>query len=172
MRTGIHYFNAIETYGWPYMVRLTSTAYVGQMRGVHIYDCTVPEINCVIKITQQVFLMPRKYVRNCKPAAHQCQVGYYIRIKYVSEMGLVTKALSLQWHNNGRDCASNHQRLDCLHNRLFMRRSNKNKAPRQWPLWGEFTGNAENVSISWRHRGCCNNNWSLTLGRGCINIFG
>ena len=35
------------------------------------------------------------------------------------------------------------------------------KAPRHWPLWGEFTGelpsqmssNAENVSIWWRHHG-------------------
>ena len=37
------------------------------------------------------------------------------------------------------------------------------KAPRHWPLWGEFTGDwwfpaqraskAENVSIWWRHRG-------------------
>ena len=25
------------------------------------------------------------------------------------------------------------------------------KAPRHWPLWGEFTSNAENVSIWWCH---------------------
>ena len=25
------------------------------------------------------------------------------------------------------------------------------EAPRHWPLWGEFTSNAENVSIWWRH---------------------
>ena len=25
------------------------------------------------------------------------------------------------------------------------------KAPSHWPLWGEYTGDAENVSIWWRH---------------------
>ena len=41
----------------------------------------------------------------------------------------------------GRDCPSNHQRHDCLLNRLFRRRSKKaSKAPRHWPLCGEFTG--------------------------------
>ena len=31
----------------------------------------------------------------------------------------------LQWRHNGRDCISNHQPRDCLHNRLFRRRSKK-----------------------------------------------
>ena len=37
---------------------------------------------------------------------------------------------SLQWHHNGRDGVSNHQRLDCLLKRLFMCRSKKTSKPR------------------------------------------
>ena len=48
---------------------------------------------------------------------------------------------ALQWRHNDRYGVSNHQAHDCLLNRLFRRRSKKNiKAPRHWPLWGEFTG--------------------------------
>ena len=68
----------------------------------------------------------------------------------------------LHWRHNGRDSVSNHQPHGCLLTRLFRRRSKKNiKAPRHWPLCGEFTGTgefpaqmasyAENVSNWWRH---------------------
>ena len=67
---------------------------------------------------------------------------------------------SLQWRHYGYDSVSNHQRHDCLLNRLFTQ-IKKIKAPRHWPLYGEFTGtgefpaqmasNADNVSIWWRH---------------------
>ena len=33
--------------------------------------------------------------------------------------------LALQWRHNGRDCVSNHQRIDCLFTRLFRHRSKK-----------------------------------------------
>ena len=63
----------------------------------------------------------------------------------------------------------------CLLNRLLRRRPKKNiKAPRHWPLWGEFTGtgelpaqkasNAENISIWWRHHG-------LSV-MGSLNVLG
>ena len=45
----------------------------------------------------------------------------------------------LQWRHNEHDGVSNHQPHDCLLNRLFRRRSQKIKAPRRWPLCGEFT---------------------------------
>ena len=49
---------------------------------------------------------------------------------------------TLQWRHNGCDGVSNHQPHHCLLNRLFRRRSKKKiKAPRHWPLWGEFTDN-------------------------------
>ena len=48
---------------------------------------------------------------------------------------------TLQRRHNGRDGILNHLRLDCLLNRLFMRRSKKNiKALRHWALWGESAG--------------------------------
>ena len=47
--------------------------------------------------------------------------------------------ISLQRRYNGRDGFSNHRALDCLLNRLSKHSSNI-KAPRHWPLWGEFTG--------------------------------
>ena len=48
---------------------------------------------------------------------------------------------SLRWRHNERDSVSNHQPHDCLLNRIFRRRSKEIiKAPRHWPLCGEFTG--------------------------------
>ena len=71
---------------------------------------------------------------------------------------------ALLWRHNEHDSVSNHQPRGCLLERLFRRRSKKtSKAPRHWPLCGEFTGTgefpaqrasyAENVSIWWRHHG-------------------
>ena len=70
------------------------------------------------------------------------------------------KAMSLQWRHNKHDYVSNHRRVDCFFNRLFMRRSQK--TPKLFvnglcvgysPVTGEFPAqsNAENVSIWWRH---------------------
>ena len=47
---------------------------------------------------------------------------------------------TLQWHHNGFDGISNHQRLDCLLNCLFRQIKEKIKALRHWPLCEEFTG--------------------------------
>ena len=47
------------------------------------------------------------------------------------------------------DGVSNHQPHDCLLKRLFRRRSKKKiKAPRHWPLCGEFTGDRKHVPCS------------------------
>ena len=61
----------------------------------------------------------------------------------------------LQWRHNGSDGVSNHQRLDCLLNCFFRRRSKKTSKPRvaglyegNSPVTGEFPSSAENVSIS------------------------
>ena len=70
--------------------------------------------------------------------------------------------ISLQWRHNEHDSVSNHQPHDCLHNRLFGRRSKKTSKLRvtglcagNSPETGEFpaqrASNAENVSIWWRH---------------------
>ena len=60
---------------------------------------------------------------------------------YINHCIVIKTALSLQWRYNERDGVSNHRRLGCSLNRLFRGVSKrKNKAPRHWPLWGEFTG--------------------------------
>ena len=64
--------------------------------------------------------------------------------------------VSLQWRHNGRDGVSNHQPYHCLLQPFIRAQIKENiKAPRHWPLCGEFTAqmasNAENVSI-WLRR--------------------
>ena len=65
-----------------------------------------------------------------------------------------------------RDGVSNHQRIDCLLKHLFRRRSKKttklrvtglcdNNSPMTSEFHTQMASNAENVSISWRHRGIC-----------------
>ena len=68
----------------------------------------------------------------------------------------------LHWRHNERDGTLNHRRVDCLHNRLFRRRSKKTSKLRVTgfyegnpPVTSEFpaqrASNAENVSTWWRH---------------------
>ena len=61
-------------------------------------------------------------------------VAYYIRH--------INTQVPLEWRHNEHDGVSDHLPHDCLLNRLFRRRSNEKniKAPRHWPLCGEFTG--------------------------------
>ena len=65
----------------------------------------------------------------------------------------------LQWRHNEHNGVSNHQPRDCLLNHLFKQIKENIKALRHLcegnsPVTGEFPGasNAENASISWRHR--------------------
>ena len=69
---------------------------------------------------------------------------------------------AVQWRHNERDGVSNYRRVDCLHSRLFRRRSKKTSKLR---VTGLFEGNppasggfrsqrvndVKNVSIWWRH---------------------
>ena len=48
--------------------------------------------------------------------------------------------ITLQWRQNERDGDSDHQPHDCVLNRLFGQIKENIKAPRHWPLCGEFTG--------------------------------
>ena len=51
------------------------------------------------------------------------------------------RLLTLQWRHNEPDGISYHQPYDCLINRLFKAQIRETiKAPRHWPLCGEFTG--------------------------------
>ena len=71
---------------------------------------------------------------------------------------------ALQWSNNEPDGISNHQPHNCLHNRLFRRRSKKTSklcvtglCEGNLLVTGEFpaqrASNVENVSIWWCHHG-------------------
>ena len=78
----------------------------------------------------------------CGESTHHCWIppqrplmwnsyGFYVvRLK---------KLWRLQWRHNEHNGVSNHRRLHCLLNRLFRCKRNI-KAPRHWPLWGEFNG--------------------------------
>ena len=83
-------------------------------------------------------------------------------LHYISYLTKLIMYTALQWRHNGHDSVSNHQPHDCLLNRLFRRRSKKTSKIRvtglcagNSPGAGEFpaqmAGNAENVSIWWRH---------------------
>ena len=68
---------------------------------------------------------------------------------------------TLHWRHNGNDDVSNHQPHGCLLTVYSDADKRKRKAPRHWPLCGDFTGTGEfpaqttsyakNVSIWWRH---------------------
>ena len=73
---------------------------------------------------------------------------------------------TLQWRHNERDGVSNHKPHDCLLNRLFKAKIKENiKAPRHWPLWGEFTGNRWIPRTKGQYREKCfhlmTSSWSL-----------
>ena len=80
------------------------------------------------------------------PRTRSCY--HYVKIPY--------RQHTLQRRHNECDGVSNYRRLDCPLNRLFKENI---KAPRHWPLWGEYTGeytagfpsqkasNVENASI-------------------------
>ena len=59
---------------------------------------------------------------------------------YSNQRSGKSQGIPLQWRYNERDGVSNHQPYDCLFNSLLRRRSKKTKAPRHWPLCGEFSG--------------------------------
>ena len=65
----------------------------------------------------------------------------------------------LKWRHNARDGASNHRRINYLLSRLYRRwAKNISKASRDWPLWGEYTGDRgkclnsmTSACLNWRY---------------------
>ena len=93
-----------------------------------------------------------------------------------SQWGLYVEAL--QWRHNDRDGVWNHQRPDCLLNRLFRHRLKKTSKLRVTrlcegnpPVTGGFpsqrASDAKNVSIWWRHHGLMANCFCLK----CDGLF-
>ena len=62
---------------------------------------------------------------------------------------------SLHWRHNEGDGVSNHQPHDGLLNRLFRQTKENIKAPRHWPLCGEFTGDRWISRTKGQKRGKC-----------------
>ena len=104
-----------------------------------------------------------------KPQSKQTLMGgltsHGIALAAGKNVGSVYKSPS-QWRHNGCDSISNHQPPDCLHKRLFRRRSKKTSRLRVTGLCAEnspgtdefpaqMASNAENVSIWWRHHALC-----------------
>ena len=85
-----------------------------------------------------------------------------------------------------RDGVSNHQPHGCLLNRLFGRRSKENiKAPRHWPLCGEFNGDwwirrtygqlrrkyFHLMTSSWSQTGSKQNTFKIKKNMCCMGII-
>ena len=57
--------------------------------------------------------------------------------------------ITLQWRHDDCDGVSSHQPYYCLFSRLLKVHIKENiKAPRHWPLWGEFTG--DKGPVAWK----------------------
>ena len=75
--------------------------------------------------------------RLCDEITH----GHQAMGKPVVDSTVPSAPNALQWRHNEHDGVSNHWSLDWLLKRLIGRRTkNKIKAPLDWPLWGESTG--------------------------------
>ena len=77
------------------------------------------------------------------PMSLYCDVGALFKLMacVMGIMSQISIVVPLRWRHNGRDGVSNHQPHDCLHNCVIQAQVKGNiKAPRHWPLWGEFTG--------------------------------
>ena len=99
----------------------------------------------------------------CDCNAYFWKKSYYIwKTYFMTNYKPGGNLASLQWRHNGHSSVSNHQYYDCLHNRLFRRRSKQTSKLRVTGLCvgnslgtGEFpaqmASNADNVSIWYHH---------------------
>ena len=90
---------------------------------------------------------------------YSCKLAAQYLLTCEGQVYSVFVSFTLQWHHNERNDISNHWHFDCLLNHLLAQIKESIKAPRHWPMWGEFTGEfpaqrastVENVSIWRRH---------------------
>ena len=75
---------------------------------------------------------------SCCEQVFHCRIVACIHMCYT----YVQMTYALQWRHNGHNDVSNHQRHHCLFTQPFIQAQIKEniKAPRHWPLCGEFTG--------------------------------
>ena len=148
---------------------------------------------------QMAIMFINKILR--KFAIFFCDLNDRIRSqRYFWDESCAVIVITLQWRHNELDGVSNDQRFDCLHSRLFRRRSKKTSKLRvtglregNSPVTREFpaqrASNAENVSIWWRHHernvknkgyvlrsplwdGSKNTESTYYYATGCLNSYG
>ena len=133
------------------LFRFTSLVWGAVMRSFNVF--------CSVRLNK--LLNKHSSFRWCETPWCSCEVTVTIAT-LVSRT--FARVFPLPWRHNDHDSVSNHQPHDCFYNRLFRQIKGNIKAPRHWPLCGEFTGtgefpaqrasNAEIVSIWWRHHEC------------------
>ena len=116
---------------------------------------------CMILLYQMINRFPGRsaIVRNM----HYGSVRIWFNITRISCNIIYGMPSTLQWRHNEHDGVPNHQRFDCLLDRLF-RRKWKLRVTGFYegnpPATGDFSShraiNAENVSIWWYHHGIWN----------------
>ena len=135
------------------MIRAYETWYVGEL-----------EIQTEKLMTMAVLWDYHWYFNSLRPGDAYLRQWLIIGPRKTCPLCNCKPSNALRWRHNGHESVSNHQSHDCLHNRLFRRRSKKTSKPRvtglcagNSPVTDEFpaqiVSNAENVSIWWRHYG-------------------
>ena len=88
--------------------------------GVVILLCISP-LCAISHLSWSILMQPQEM----QSFSWSCWWLYPVLYKHQIYVRLVMWLTSLQWRHNGRDGVSNHQRLDCLLNRFYRRRSKK-----------------------------------------------
>ena len=112
---------------------------------------------------------PWDYIMLCKNLFKLRIVQLYLMLYIKSKQRHPSPS---QWRHNERSGVSNHQPHDCLRNRLFRCRLKENiKAPRNWTLWGEFTGNRWIPRTKDQQRGKCFRLMTSSWWRKGVSVY-
>ena len=111
----------------------------------HMGKASANERGCYILMSQIIWTILQR------PAKSVTNIIFSSVETYIPRNSIYT----LQWRHNGHDGVSNHQPHDCFLNRLFRRIKENIKAPRHWPLCGEFIGDRWFPRTNGQQRGKC-----------------
>ena len=132
-------------------------AYYRLIENEHVKRCV---IGFFVKCVRILTVCSISVEGNCGPNPVESlsrEVGYHITVaSSIAWWQIIKATTSLQIANSWSEVVHHCCIMYILKHRLFGRRSKKtSKAPRHWPLTGEFTAqmasNAENVFTWWRH---------------------
>ena len=119
------------------------------------------------RLIQNILMMYKTWILSPKPLMLDVSVNF------------APAHFGLQWRQNGRYSAWNHQPHDFLLNRLFRRRSKKTSkisatglcagnSPVTVEFPAQLASNAENASISWLHHG--NEKYNENINANCRTL--